>query len=394
VSLLERSKPGPTKRLLALDGGGIRGLITIEVLAQLEHTLRVAYPRERWEGDEFRLSDYFDYVAGTSTGAIIATCVSLGMSVAEIRDFYRANGVAMFDKASLLRRFRYKFDDDALSEKLRGVFDGYRPEDERLGPDGVERPLTLGSSALKTLLLVVMRNATSDSPWPVSNNPHAKFNQRTRQDCNLDLPLWQLVRASAAAPVYFPPEQITLGDRSFLFVDGSVTPYNNPAFLMFLMATVEAYRLGWEPGADRMLLISVGTGTNPNANAGLAADDMNLLYNAGTIPSALMFAALNEQDMLCRVFGRCRHGHSLDSEVGTLMQPQSSEGSGTLPKFFTYARYNGELTRSGLDAMGLTDVVPENVQKIDSIEYMRDLTRVGAAVGRQQVRADHFEGFL
>ena len=71
------------------------------------------------------------------------------------------------------------------------------------------RDTTLGSDKLKTVLMMVMRNATTDSPWPVSNNPFAKYNQRvrddgsSRDDCNLDIPLWQLVRASTAAPVYF-----------------------------------------------------------------------------------------------------------------------------------------------------------------------------------------------
>jgi patatin-like phospholipase/acyl hydrolase len=387
VALADKIAQTAQKRILTLDGGGIRGLITIEVLAKIEETLRQSYPREHWAGSEFRLSDYFDYVAGTSTGAIIATCVSLGMSVSEIRSFYHANGTAMFDKASLLRRFRYKFEDDALSAKLREVFDSYRPKSE-------PGPITLGSSALKTLLLVVMRNATSDSPWPVSNNPRAKYNDISRPDNNLNLPLWQLVRASAAAPVYFPPEEITLGTRSFLFVDGGITPYNNPSFLAFLMSTVGAYRLNWEAGVDRMLVVSVGTGTNPNANDGLAADDMNLLYNAGTIPSALMFASLNEQDMLCRSFSRCRHGPELDTEVESMILSESEEQAAKLPRLFTYMRYNAELTRSGLDALDLRNIKPEHVQKLDSVDYMDELTRVGVAVGNSQVQLRHFDGFV
>ena len=82
MSLAEVLAPREQRKLLALDGGGIRGLITVEVLAEIEDQLR----RDR--GDGFRLADEFDYVAGTSTGAIIATCLALGMSVAEIRDFY------------------------------------------------------------------------------------------------------------------------------------------------------------------------------------------------------------------------------------------------------------------------------------------------------------------
>jgi hypothetical protein len=394
MTLTDRIHAAGQKRLLTLDGGGIRGLITIEVLAHLEDTLRARYPRERWAGDDFRLADYFDYVAGTSTGAIIATCVSLGMSVAEIRRFYRDNGVAMFDKASLLRRFRYKFEDHALSEKLREVLDQHRPETERYDDGGRERHLTLGSTALRTLLLIVMRNATSDSPWPVSNNPLARYNNRARPDCNLDLPLWQLVRASTAAPTYFPPEAITLGAKSFLFVDGGITPYNNPSFLAFLMSTVGAYRLNWRAGADHMLIVSIGTGTNPNANTGLASDDMNLLYNAGTIPSALMFASLNEQDMLCRAFGRCRYGARLDGELDSMILSADEEREAALPRLFTYMRYNAELTRKGLDALGLADVVAEHVQALDSVTFMDDLARVGRAVGKTQVRAEHFDGFV
>jgi predicted acylesterase/phospholipase RssA len=394
MTFADKLKPAPQKRLLALDGGGIRGLITIEVLGAIEETLRARYPREHWAGSDFRLSDYFDYVAGTSTGAIIATCISLGMSVAEIRGFYRANGTAMFDKASLLRRFSYKFEDDALAATLQRVFGSYLPDDERAGHDGGPRHLTLGSAALRTLLLVVMRNATTDSPWPVSNNPRAKYNDRALPGCNLDIPLWQLVRASTAAPTYFPPEELVLDGHRFLFVDGGVTPYNNPAFLVFLMSTVGAYRLDWDTGADRMLLVSVGTGINPNANRTLAPGDMNLIYNAGTIPSALMLASLNEQDMLCRVFGRCRHGATLDSEVESLVLSADEERRAKLPKLFTYMRYNAELTREGLDALGLGDIHPPHVQQLDSIAHMDDLARVGQAIARTSVTSSHFDGFV
>src|SRR5690606_30695174 len=100
------------------------------------------------------------------------------------------------------------------------------------------------------------------------------------------------------APTYFPPEEVHVGTHRFVFVDGGVTTYNNPAFLLFLMATLEPYRLEWPTGADRMLLVSVGTGSSAKANADLQPSEMNLLYNAGSIPSALMYAALNEQDML------------------------------------------------------------------------------------------------
>ena len=105
----------------------------------------------------------------------------------------------------------------------------------------------LARTGIRTLLLLVMRNATTDSPWPLSNNPYAKYNDLNRPDSNLKFPLWQLVRASTAAPTFFPAgsdhparpgsEQ----GKEFVFVDGGVTMYNNPAFQMFLMATLDRY---------------------------------------------------------------------------------------------------------------------------------------------------------
>jgi predicted acylesterase/phospholipase RssA len=367
--VLERSGP---RRLLALDGGGIRGLISIEVLARVEAQLQGN------RGDDFVLADAFDYVAGTSTGAIIATCIALGMRVDQIRAFYRGSGTAMFDKASLLQRMRTKFKDDKLAAKLKEV----------LGAD-----TTLGGERLRTLLMMVMRNVTTDSPWPISNNPQALFNGRSGaregRACNLDLPLWQLVRASTAAPTYFLPEVIDAGGpEPFVMVDGGVTTYNNPAFMLFLMATAEPYRLCWPAGVDKMLLVSIGTGTSPKANKDLAPHDMNLIFNATSIPSALMFAALNEQDLLCRVFGDCRYGAELDREVGTLIGARGPVD----PKLFTYVRYNAELTREWLDDNGLRRIEPRDVQRLDSTAHMDDLAQVGRSVA-DQVAADHFRGF-
>lgn len=371
MSVDRKLDKGAPYRLLALDGGGIRGLITLEMLAAMERELADAHGRDA----SFVLADYFDYIAGTSTGAIIATCLSLGWRVDRIRQFYLDAGAEMFDKANLLERFRYKFTDTTLAAMLHDV----------LGAS-----TTLGDARLRTLLLVVLRNATTDSPWPLTNNPRAKYNNRARPDCNLDLPLWQVVRASTAAPTFFPPETIEIGPRRFVFVDGGVTMYNNPAFQLFLMATVAPYQLGWPTGDDRMLLVSVGTGTSPDANENLAPHEMNLLYNASSIPSALMLAASTEQDVLCRVFGRLRYGSTIDREVGDL----STGDAPTHPKLFSYIRYNVELTKPGLTTLGLADIEPGHVQQMDSVGHLDDLRRVGEAAARAQVRVDHFRGFI
>jgi patatin-like phospholipase/acyl hydrolase len=73
--------PGP-KRVLALDGGGVRGALTVAFLERIEALLS-----ER-DGKEIRLGDYFDLIGGTSTGAVIAGALALGYRTAQVKDFY------------------------------------------------------------------------------------------------------------------------------------------------------------------------------------------------------------------------------------------------------------------------------------------------------------------
>jgi hypothetical protein len=368
-SFLDKLQPSPQKKLLALDGGGIRGVIALEVLFAIEQIVR-----KKLDRPDAVLADYFDYMAGTSTGAVIATALALGMSVEDLRSFYIDSGPAMFSRAAVLRRFHYKFDREKLAAKFHEVF----------GAD-----TTLGSSRLRTLLMMVMRNATTDSPWPICNHPGAKFNDLNLPGCNLRIPLWQLVCASTAAPTYFPPEVVRIGEEEFLFVDGGVTMFNNPAFQLFLMATVEPYKLKWPSGAERMLLVSIGTGASPRANPHLRAQDMNLIYDVSSIPVALISAAVNQQDFLCRTFGDCLFGPVLDMEVGDMCATTGP----AMPKLFTYVRYNCELTRYGLDELQLKDIEPANVQMLDSVDHVADLQRIGQAVAATQVRENHFSRF-
>ena len=371
MALSDKLKPVPPKKLLSLDGGGIRGVITLEILARIEDILR----QTKGMGNPgFRLADYFDYIAGTSTGAIIAACLSIGMSVSEISHFYHSFSKDMFPPAGYLKRLRYKYEDDKLSAQLKQV----------LGAS-----TTLGSDTVRTLLMMVMRNATTDSPWPICNNPRAKYNDTSLPDCNLKLPIWQLVRASTAAPTYFPPEVVRIGDKEFLFVDGAVTTYNNPAFHLFLMATIEPYQLQWPAGRDKMLLVSVGTGTVPKANASLRANDMNLLFNARSIPEALIFAAQNEQDFLCRAFGDCLVGSRLDSEVGDMKVQKGPTDS----KMFTYIRLNAELSQVGLESLGLPNIRPEDIQRLDSVDHIEELRQIGQAVAKNDLHLSCFNRF-
>ena len=85
--------PGP-KRILALDGGGLKGILTLGYLEALEQLLRQRHGND----PDFRLSDYFDLIAGTSTGAIIAACLALGMAVGEVLEKYQKLGRNVFSR--------------------------------------------------------------------------------------------------------------------------------------------------------------------------------------------------------------------------------------------------------------------------------------------------------
>ena len=103
------------RKLLALDGGGIRGALTLEVLVKIEDMLA----QKTGKGKDFRLCQFFHYIAGTSTGAIIAAALARGMSATEVLQFYKHAGPDMFDKAWLLARIHHVYKTQPLTEQLK-----------------------------------------------------------------------------------------------------------------------------------------------------------------------------------------------------------------------------------------------------------------------------------
>lgn len=360
----ERERLAGPKRLLALDGGGIRGVMTLEVLHELENQLG---RRTAPDGD-FVLADYFDYIAGTSTGGIIAAGLSLGMPVARLQELYASLGEKIF-RLSPVRAFWSLYSGKELQRELDAVF-GDR---------------TIGSDDLRTLLLVTMKNRSTDSPWPLTNCTSARYNDRARsardgRASNLDrLRLADVVRASTAAPVFFPAVHMDVpsrtGDKRMLFVDGGVSPYNNPALLLFLMATHPAYGLGWATGVDDLLLVSVGTGSRPQAVVPRRFGG-HLLSNLRLIPSELLGSTSVAADLVCRSLGWCTHGGIIDQEVDRML----GEADGRPGKQFTYARYDAMLTREGLDELGLAHVDPKKVARLAGVDAMPQLCEIGRRI--------------
>jgi uncharacterized protein len=361
---------GSPKRILALDGGGLRGILSLRILAKIENVLK-----ERHGGYEgFRLCHYFDLVAGTSTGAIIAAALALGMKVEDISDMYLALGERVFQKSYLRQGFfRALYDEAALIAELKKVYG---------------ETTTIGSPDLKTGLMIVMKRLDSGSPWPIGNNPRGKyFGPRPGSHAipNRDYPLWQVVRASTAAPRYFEPEEIEIlraPDKEPVrgqFVDGGVSPFNNPSLQALMYATLDGYRVGWPMGADKILLVSVGTGLRSPAvtPTSIAAHHavkslLSLMDDCGALVETLL-----------QWMSTSPSPRTTDRELADLRH----DLIGGTP-LFGYLRYNIELERDSLkNELGLELSVEEvePLSAMDDPDNMPMLKKIGDLVGEKKV---------
>lgn len=365
---------GSPKRILALDGGGLRGILSLGLLQKVENVLR---ERHR-AGDDFRLSHYFDLIAGTSTGAIIAATLAMGWKVEDIRARYMMLGERVFTR-SLLRQglLRAKYDEDTLIAELKKVY----------GPK-----TTLGGPELKTGLLVMTKRLDTGSPWPISNNPRGQYFAARANGVigDGDYPLWQIVRASTAAPAYFDAEPITIaraaGSKSVTgqFVDGGVSPFNNPALMAMMYATLNGYRLHWPTGADRLMVLSIGTGAADPAvtHASLAAKQavdalLSLMNDASTL-----------QEMLLQWLSDGPTARRINREVGDL-QGDVLSGTATL----TYRRYNVDLRSSSVQQLEPALKDPKLIESLSAMDTPANMTvlhRLGTLAAQREIEPAHF----
>ncbi|MCX2933721.1 patatin-like phospholipase family protein [Mycobacterium sp. CVI_P3] len=362
---------GP-KRLLALDGGGIRGALTLGYLGRIEAILR-----ERTGGDPaFRLCDYFDLIGGTSTGAIIATGLALGLSVDELDGIYRTLGEKIFaDSVFRIGLIGAKFPKEPLIEALDSYF-------------GDE---TLGSDKLRTGLMVVTKRLDTGSPWLLHNNPRGAFYDSVGDGvANKDLLLTSIVRASTAAPHYFDPELIEIAPETFgAFVDGGVSPYNNPAMQVLMLATCSGYGLNWHFGADRLLLVSVGTGYREISVPAHEVMTMPAVRLAAESVLSIMQDANWQGQALLQWMGRSPTAWTIDSEIGDLRADSLGNG----PDLLSYLRYEVALQPDWLrDTLGveLSARQCEALYSMDEPANVAELTRLGRSAAQIQVRPDHF----
>lgn len=365
---------GRPKRILALDGGGLRGILTLGILARIEALLR-----DRHGGNEnFRLAHYFDLIAGTSTGAIIAAALAQGWTVAQVLGEYQTLGDKVFTR-SLFRQglLRAKYDEQALSKELQRVYG---------------KNTLLGGKQLGTGLLLVTKRLDTGSPWPVLNNPRGRyFGGDTKGRLgNGEYPLWQVVRASTAAPMFFDPETMTIAERDGSepvrgsFVDGGVSPFNNPALQALMAATMDGYRIGWPTGADKLLLVSLGTGTPDPA---VAKASVAASHAIGALLSLMQDCATLQQTML-QWMSSSPTARVIDRELGDLRHDLLAQAP-----LLSYLRYDVDLSAAAarqLDPQIGDDKFVAGLSKMDSPENMPALHKLGMLGGERDVQSRDF----
>lgn len=243
--------PARKRRILALDGGGVRGLLSLGVLAMLEQELR-----DRSRDNNYRLSQYFDLIGGTSTGSIIATALAFGWQVSDVWAAYRRLMPRVFGKTIGSGILKPLFAEKPLARALKQFF-------------GEE---TLESANLETGLAIFAKRMNSGSAWSFCNNPGWNFYDNVKPTDeyapNRTFLLRSVVQASAAAPHFFRGVHMTIKandpngrtNEPAYFIDGGVCGYNNPALEMLTMVRDPAYGFEWQLGADNIYMLSVGTG--------------------------------------------------------------------------------------------------------------------------------------
>ena len=366
------------RALLSLDAAGIRGLITLEVLARIESLLasRSADPHK------FRLADFFDFVAGSGTGALFAIALAQGRSVQELLEFFTAYAADIFGDE--VQAFGTLFSTDPIppSSRLNRALQKF------IGTD-----VTLSSEELRCLLMIVVQNCVTNGPWPLTNNPLAKFNDPSRVDSNRLFPLLPLARASLSWSPRAEPEVLRLDSmrQAATLSDGTFTPYANPAFLLYERATAKPYRLEWKRGERNLLLVSVAASDQSILRAARSATPVDALL------APFMVITSVDQDQKCRTIGRCIHGPVIDREVGDLIAREPSGQtvalSRDLGRDFTYVRYQLDLNPYELRALGAHDprlCDPERVFNLRSrsdLDSLREVGRLAAAA----VTKEHFD---
>lgn len=363
-----------SKNILSLDGGGIRGALTLGYLKKIETIL------QEKNGKDYLLCDHFDLIGGTSTGSIIAAGLATGLTVDKLVELYMDLGGKIFGKKrnwwNPLETWRFlkaEYDYVVLENCLKEAFGS----------------ITLGSDQIKTGLCIVAKRADTNSVWPLINHPQGKFYD-TMLGKNKNIPLWEAVRASSAAPTYFAPQMIDVGDgQRAAFVDGGVSMANNPALTLLMVATLKGFPFRWDMGEDKLTIVSIGTGYSVFKKQTGEIEEAWMKTWAQNVPDMLMQDASWQNQILLQWLSNSPTAHYIDMEIESLKDDYIAG-----KPLIKYLRYNFPITANELNGLGLgktfnnTDV--ESLVEMSNAENRQQLYKIGEAAS-SSVLQSHFE---
>jgi uncharacterized protein len=234
-------------RILSIDGGGIRGIIPATIVVYLESRLQ-----RLSKNPNVRVGDYFDFIAGTSTGAILA-CTYLCPTVEDATKYrYTAEDALRF----YLEKGNYIFSTDIWNTvtSMGGFLKARYPHAPLEKVLHVAFRQTKVSQLLKPCLIT---SYDVERKTPVFFQSHVARNNES-----MDFQVRDVCRAAASAPLYFEPARINaLNGASYTLIDGSVFA-NNPTLCALTEAAVLFAEKGIPLTADQFEVVSLGTGRN------------------------------------------------------------------------------------------------------------------------------------
>jgi hypothetical protein len=251
---------------------------------------------------------------------------------------------------------------------------------------------TLDSPELQTGLGIVAKRADTASLWIVANNPRAPYWETPRDGNfigNRQYKLLNLLRASTAAPTYFEPESIPILEKvEGLFIDGGVSPHNNPALALFMMTRLKPYGLCWETGLDKLTIVSIGTGGYRNR---LNAVSLGSMKNV-TIALHALRAVIDDSSGLVLAmmqwFGASPTPWLVNSEIRDLLGDEFPGGP-----MFRFLRYDVRLEADWLAEhldLKLNGKDIARVREMDNPDSIPLAYEIGRVAAMRQVKAKHW----
>lgn len=368
--ILDRLESSGPKRILALDGGGIRGALCLGFLERIEQELCI-----RYNNADFTLSDYYDMIGGTSTGAIIAACLAKGMKVADIKRMYLGLGKTIFAQRM-----------NVLSGVLEKVFNtaGFKADNLEAALEKEFASLTLGGEQLKTGLCIIAKRADTYSPWIFHNHPTGEYYSQ-----NSGLFVKDLLRASAAAPSYFRPKSLHIDkNEEGVFIDGGVSSHNNPALIMFYLCTLGHLPYKWMTGKDNLLITSVGTGFNRPKKPIKELMARKIISWAYDIPDLFMSDATSLNQLVLQSLAYTPTPQWINAEFKYMDQALINR-----EPLLTYLRYNVSLDKTTLQGAmkkAYEDSKIESLIEMSNGQNADELYDIGCAFAKSLINPLHF----